>query len=427
MTIDTPAKLAILGAGPIGLEAALYARFLGYDVTVLEGGEVAESVRRWGHVRMFTPFGMNRSPLGVAAIQAQEPSWQPPPDDSLLTGREWVERYLLPLSQTDLLTEHIHPQNRVLAIGKEELLKQDMPGHPDRGDWSFRILVQNAAGQERIELVDGVLDCMGVFAQGNRWLGHGGIPAIGEIGTEDLIEKRLPDILGADRAHYAGKETLLVGAGYSAATNVIALSQLARSDPGTRVIWITRREGPAGSRGPVAEIANDRLPYRAEVAREANRLAGDPSTGVTWWPATVVERINAKLQADEVQSFEVELSGRHAGNLRVDRIIANVGFRPWPRFHEELQIHECYATEGPMKLAAALGGKPSADCLDQAAVGPQMLVNPEPNYYILGAKSYGRRSDFLFAAGLEQIRQAFTIIGDRETLDLYQGATRLIP
>ncbi|MEC9117285.1 MAG: FAD-dependent oxidoreductase, partial [Planctomycetota bacterium] len=34
MAIDTPATIAILGAGPIGLEAALYARFLGYEVTV---------------------------------------------------------------------------------------------------------------------------------------------------------------------------------------------------------------------------------------------------------------------------------------------------------------------------------------------------------------------------------------------------------
>ena len=72
MAIDTPAKLAILGAGPIGLEAALYARFLGYDVAIFDEAEVAANVRRWGHVRMFTPFGMNRSPLGLAALAAQD-------------------------------------------------------------------------------------------------------------------------------------------------------------------------------------------------------------------------------------------------------------------------------------------------------------------------------------------------------------------
>jgi hypothetical protein len=78
-----------------------------------------------------------------------------------------------------------------------------------------------------------------------------------------------------------------------------------------------------------------------------------------------------------------------------------------------------------MKLAAALAGESAIDCLDQQARGPQTLRNPEPNYYILGAKSYGRNSNFLLSVGLEQIREAFAIIGDRETLDLYASAKNL--
>ena len=72
MSIETPAKIAVLGAGPIGLEAALYARYLGYDVEIFERGQAAENVLRWGHVRMFSPFHMNRSPLGLAALTAQD-------------------------------------------------------------------------------------------------------------------------------------------------------------------------------------------------------------------------------------------------------------------------------------------------------------------------------------------------------------------
>ena len=41
MAIATPAKLAILGAGPLGLEAALYARFLGYAVVIFAADFVA--------------------------------------------------------------------------------------------------------------------------------------------------------------------------------------------------------------------------------------------------------------------------------------------------------------------------------------------------------------------------------------------------
>ena len=35
MMLDTPATIAITGNGPIGLEAALYARFLGYQVILV--------------------------------------------------------------------------------------------------------------------------------------------------------------------------------------------------------------------------------------------------------------------------------------------------------------------------------------------------------------------------------------------------------
>ena len=143
MAIDTPARLAILGAGPIGLEAALYARFLGYDVVVYERGDVAASVRQWGHVRLFTPFRLNRSPLGLAAIEAQDETYQPPADDAIVTGQEWIDRYLLPLAQTDLVGDCLRTQTSVVAVGKEELLKGDMPGHEDRGDWSFRVLSRN--------------------------------------------------------------------------------------------------------------------------------------------------------------------------------------------------------------------------------------------------------------------------------------------
>ena len=63
-------RLAILGAGPVGLEAALYASALGYPFALYERGQPSENLRAWGHVKLFTPFGMNVSPLGRATLKA---------------------------------------------------------------------------------------------------------------------------------------------------------------------------------------------------------------------------------------------------------------------------------------------------------------------------------------------------------------------
>ena len=45
-----------------------------------------------------------------------------------------------------------------------------------------------------------------------------------------------------------------------------------------------------------------------------------------------------------------------------------------------------------MKLAAALLGARGGDCLAQTSHGAETLANPEPGFFILGAKSYGRNT-----------------------------------
>src|SRR3954467_10317437 len=70
MTIHTQPRLAILGAGPIGLEAALAAAERGWEFTVYEAGRsVGANVRDWGHVRLFTPWELNVSPRARRALR----------------------------------------------------------------------------------------------------------------------------------------------------------------------------------------------------------------------------------------------------------------------------------------------------------------------------------------------------------------------
>ncbi len=140
-------RIAILGAGPIGLEAGLYARQLKLPFTIYEQGRVGEHVWRWGHVRLFSPFGMNATPLGRSAILAAKPEYAFPADDASITGREHVERYLTPIAE--ILRERIKTETRMLSVGKVGLLKQESPGDAGRGKQPFLLLVRER-NQERV-------------------------------------------------------------------------------------------------------------------------------------------------------------------------------------------------------------------------------------------------------------------------------------
>lgn len=443
MAMDTPARIAVLGAGPIGLEAALYARFLGYEVEIYERGAVGENLRQWRHVRLFSPFGMNASPLALAALAAQDGSFRPPHAEALLTGQEFLENFLLPLAETDLLAGGLKTHTEVLAISRGELLKGDRVGCEDREIPDFRLLVREASGRESNATADVVIDATGTYGNHN-WAGIGGIPALGERGLASSIEYGLPDVLGRHRETYTGRHTLVIGNGYSAATTIVALAELARHDGQTRATWITR--GAGSGNGPIAEIAADRLPERHEIARRANELAAGASTNIVHRPRMMLEEIARQEASDRVCVTLVRLPGEldeppgdelpgasdplflsrsERTTLVVDRVVANVGYRPDSRLWSELQVHECYASGGPMKLAAALLGENSRDCLDQGVRGPQTLIHPEPDFYVLGAKSYGRNSQFLMSAGLLQIRDLFTILADRAELDLYAHMAKL--
>jgi thioredoxin reductase len=407
------ARIAVIGGGPIGLEAALYARSLQMPVSVFERGQVGAHVQQWGHVRMFSPFGMNVSPLGRAAIQAIEPNHELPPDNACITGREHVASYLEPLAKSKLLRECLRPETQVIAVSRRQTLKEDDPGDARRSRQPFRLLIREGKNREQVEEADIVLDCTGTYGQ-HRWAGEGGIPAIGERQAESQIAYGLEDVLGERRTVYAGKNVLVVGAGYTAATTVCNLAALAEQHPETWVIWLARSAGTQ----PLPRITNDPLKERDRLAVRANTLATRGEANLEFHNQSAIEAIDSLGQD---RGFKV--SARCAGKQRtweIDRLIANVGYTPDTMLYRELQVHECYASLGPMSLAAALLKQPNADCLSMPSQGAQTLRNPEPNFYILGSKSYGRNSNFLLRTGLEQVREVFSLITGKSDLDLYK-------
>ena len=401
-------RIAIIGGGPIGIEAALYARGLDHEVVVYERGDVAESVKSWGFVRLFSPWEMNTTTLGWKTLAATSPRGPNP------TGDEFRDRYLLPLALSRTLEPCLRPHTTVLSIGKDDFQKSDAIAKPDRAKSPFRILVRDANGDERIDKADIVLDCSGTYTN-HRWSGRGGIPAPGERAMESRISYTLPDILGRNRNRFIGRHTLVLGAGYSAATALLSLEQLYRENSATNASWAIRRVGQA-----MHAIHDDPLPARAKLVEFSLGLADHPPPWLQYLGNCVVEGVE---RSDDQLAVTLRYNDTDLA-LAVDEMIALVGYAPDSSIYEQLQIHQCYATAGPMKMSAALlgAGTAGADCMTAGdAIGPETMKNPEPNFFILGAKSFGTNSNFLLQIGHKQVRDAFGLIQNDPALDLYRS------
>merc|ERR1712008_178065 len=141
-------------------------------------------------------------------------------------------------------------------------------------------------------------------------------------------------------------------------------------------------------------------PQRKALCELGNSAARGEISGLTYIGGSAI----CKLQETEDGKLRVVLQKPDSEAVElVDEIISCVGYHPDTSIYEELQVHQCYASNGPIKLAATLIGG-SGDCLKQVSAGADTLKNPEPGFFILGSKSYGRKSSFLLKIGHEQVR-----------------------
>ena len=374
-----PPRIAVLGAGPVGLEAAAQAAHAGYPIAVYDRGDVGEALGQWGHVRLFTPFGMNSTPLGLDLIRKEHPQHQLPGPNDLLTGLEYRDAYLVPLALTSKLGDAVKSRTFVVTVGRSGVLKADSPTDPRRVAAPFRLLLRDDKGAERFDEADIVLDCTGTYGR-HAWLGDGGIPAAGEIAAEKQVSYGVDDVLGRRKAQYASKSVIVVGGGFSAATTVCALAQLAEENAATWVFWLTR--GPRST--PLQRNPNDPLRERDRLAAKANNLAtrGDGN----------VEH-HSQVLLDEVTCHGPDKGFRVAGRCNgkpvvweVDRVIGNVGYLADGNLTRELHVAEF------------AGGA---------------VRQPEPGYFVIGMKSFGRDSTFLLKRGFEQVKEVMGLIGKR--------------
>lgn len=377
----TVRRVAVIGAGPIGLAAALAAVKRGMEPTVLEQGRVGEALRRWGGTSFFTPLSMNLPDGARSLLRAA------PPPDALLTGVQMADDVLEPLAASPPLAGRVLTGRRVAGVARAGLTRHELAGHPLRAERPFRLLVEGPEGEATLE-ADLVLDASGTYDRA-CWCGPGGLPARGERAAGGSIVRRLGE-LHARREAMRGSCILVVGHGHSAANALLELDRLAREAPGTRLTLATR----SSHARPFAEAAADPLPERARVASAANSLAASPPPFLTVRRRAVVEEVSKGRDG-----FVVSFAG--GASERFDHVASFTGYAPSMEMLSELALEIDPATQGSARLARALAG--ATDCLAVPRVAPADLSSGEPGFHLIGAKSYGRARSFLLRTGIEHL------------------------
>jgi thioredoxin reductase len=395
--------VAIIGAGPVGLAAAAHLIERGVAVKVYEAGPtVGANLRDWGHVRIFTPWKYSIDEAAAAILRRH--GWRLPPAEVLPTGDELCAAYLDPLAATPEMAAVIETGARIMAISRQGI---DKVLSPDRAARPFALHVARADGSLRRELARAVIDAAGTWTQPNP-AGADGLPADGEADHAERIAYGAPDVLGRQRAHYAGRHTLVIGAGHSAANVLLDLVRLADDKPRTAATWVTRRTDLSRLSGGPA----DQLPARGELGWQVQQLV--TRGRIMAVPGFATQAIRAGKGGLLIEGETA--AGRHAIGP-VDRIVVATGQRPDPAMTRELRLEidpwlECTRALGPL-IDPNLHS-----CGTVPPHGHAELAHPEPGYYAIGAKSYGRAPTFLLLTGYEQARSvAAALAGDMAAAD----------
>lgn len=385
--------IIVIGAGPQGLAAAAHLVERGLEPIVLErGSSPAAAVQEWAHVRLFSEWP---ELIDSAARRLLESTGWRARDHGFPTGATWISEYLAPLAAT--LGDRVQYGARVTGVGRKD---RDLLVDAGRAEQPFVVHVTFADGpQERIE-ARAVIDASGTWSTPNP-AGADGLPALGETAAARSIDYRIPAFAEADA--YAGRHTVVVGNGHSALTAIAELARIARQRPGTRITWVLRRDRVGQTFGGGE---SDALPARGALGVRA-REAVDQG---------LVELVAGfRVERFEQVADRVVLVAENARRLApADRVVVLTGFRPDLSFLSEVRLDLDYRLQAPKAIAADIDPNLHS-CGSVRATDAADLAQPEPGFFILGAKSYGRAPTFLAMTGYEQVRSvAAALAGDHE-------------
>jgi hypothetical protein len=151
--------------------------------------------------------------------------------------------------------------------------------------------------------------------------------------------------------------------------------------------------------------ANDALPARGELGRRVQALV---ERGVV--------QLKTGWRTDRLARTEngIVVSAGERTLEPVDEIIVATGLRPDLAMLSELRLGLDPAVEAPTALAPLIYPNVHS-CGTVRPHGVDELTHPEPGFFIIGMKSYGRAPTFLLLTGYEQARSVVAALaGDWE-------------
>jgi thioredoxin reductase len=390
--MTTPLPVAVIGAGPIGLAAAVHLLAKGETPIVFEAGaQVGAAIREWGHVRLFSPWRYLVDRQSTALLEAT--GWSMLDPEALPLGRELVEQYLEPLSAHPEIAPPLRLRTEVLAISRRA---RDKMKDADRAEAPFVLRVRCPDGSEDDIEARAVIDASGTWRTPNP-LGASGVVALGERAARDHIAYGIPDVHGVARQQYAGKRVLVVGSGHSAFNVLLDLVRLAEDEPETTISWVVRRAKGGQLFGGED---NDALPARGALGARVRQLV----------ESGAVRLVSMRIARVRSTEAGLEITGEEGAVLGpVDEIIAATGFRPDLELTRELRLGLDPALEAPSALAPLIDPNVHS-CGTVPPHGAEELKHPETGFFTVGMKSYGRAPTFLTLTGYEQVRSVVAAI-----------------
>lgn len=386
--------VAIIGAGPIGLAASAHLRERNVPFFLLEKGEVAANVRTWDHVTLFSPWQYNIDEAAKRLLK--ETDWEEPNGEMIPTGRELIKEYLAPLAE--VLASSIHENHEVTAITRDGM---DRMKSGSRSSHPFLLYVETPNGLKKMK-ARAVIDATGTWGHPNPAISNG-VWLRSEKELASLIDYQIPN-MERDEELYKNKRIAVVGSGHSAINSLLNLTALKDRFPDTSITWILRKRRVEEAFGGGS---NDELAARGELGlRIAEHVRNGDIQVETPFKITGIRKQNG-----------ITLSSEEKTLAPFDRLVVNTGNRPNFDIHRELRFQSDAITEAVPALAPLIDPNEHS-CGSVAAHGEKELRQPEPNFYIVGSKSYGRAPTFLMATGYEQVRSvAASLAGDKEAAE----------